>query len=426
VLGERGRVDHRPGIVRPNPGEDLAYAEGSVTLWWTVPVIAALVAWALVRTLRKPAVARGQLAPAKPAPAVRPAPVAATSPRAEAPSAPKPTPPAPDPAPAPPVPRKPPPPPIEEDDEAEFTLVTALPPSLRRPSLSAGPPSEPPASRPAKVEVIYEDEADVDDVGYPAARILLSASGESDGGRVRRRNEDSFLVVQERSLFVVADGMGGYAGGDVASALAVDTVAGAFERDTFEGKTEAADNVPRRGREMACAIQMANQAILDRVAKQPDLAQMGTTLVAARFSPNKQRVYIGHVGDSRCYRLRGGAMKQLTTDHTFLGLGLTGTGSDHLYQALGVDRRITIDIVVDRPRSGDLYLLCTDGLTKMATDDQIRDIVLAEPDLESAVYGLIELANDRGGKDNVTVILVKVLERRPSSAHMKAAEPAPG
>jgi protein phosphatase len=317
----------------------------------------------------------------------------------------------------------------QEDDEAEFTLVTALPPSLRSSGVGAGaisnpPPSHPPASRPPKVEVIYEDQADIEEASFPVTRILVSAEGQSDGGRVRRRNEDSFVVVPERSLFVVADGMGGYAGGDVASALAVEVVASAFETNTFEGKTEAAETVPRRGREMACAIQMANQAILARVEKEPALAQMGTTVVAARFSPNKQRVYIGHVGDSRCYRLRGDTMKQLTTDHTFLGLGLKGTGSQHLYQALGIDRRITIDIVVDKPRPGDLYLLCTDGLTKMATDEQIRAVIADESDLESAVYGLIELANDSGGKDNVTVILVKVLERRASSARLMAAEKA--
>jgi serine/threonine protein phosphatase PrpC len=310
----------------------------------------------------------------------------------------------------------------EEDDEAEHTLVTALPASLRRADAGPSPASTEPDPRPAKVEVIYEDEADVEEVGHPATRILLSAEGQSDGGRVRRRNEDSFLVVQERSLYVVADGMGGYAGGDVASALAVETVATAFEANTFEGKIEAAQTIPRRGHEMACAIQMANQAILARVVREPALAQMGTTIVAARFSPNRQRVYIGHVGDSRCYRLRGGTMKQLTTDHTFLGLGLKGAGAQQLYQAIGINRRITIDVVVDKPRPGDLYLLCTDGLTKMATVDQIRDVIVAEPDLETAVYGLIELANDKGGKDNVTVILVKVLERRASSARLTAAE----
>jgi protein phosphatase len=150
---------------------------------------------------------------------------------------------------------------------------------------------------------------------------------------------------------------------------------------------------------------------------------MGTTVVAARFSPNKQRVYIGHVGDSRCYRLRGNSIKQLTTDHTFRGLGIEGPGSQHLYQAVGIKRRISIDVVVDKPRPSDIYLLCSDGLSKMVSDEEIRDVIVNEPDLEAAVYGLIEVANDRGGKDNITVILVKVLEKRPSAKRIPAARP---
>jgi protein phosphatase len=228
----------------------------------------------------------------------------------------------------------------------------------------------------------------------------------------------------ERSLYVVADGMGGYAGGDVASALAVEAVGYAFETSTFEGQTESEQDVPRRGREMACAIQMANQAILARVDADKQLEGMGTTVAAARFSPNKQRVYIGHVGDSRCYRVRGSSIKQLTTDHTFRGLGLQGPGSQHLYQAVGIRRRISIDIVVDKPRPGDIYVLCTDGLSKMVRDDEIRDVILQEPDLEAAVYCLIEVANDRGGKDNITVVLIKVLERKPSVQRIRVIPPA--
>ena len=310
----------------------------------------------------------------------------------------------------------------DEDDEVEVTLVTASPLSLAPPrrDTSIAPPSVPP-DRPPRVEVIYEDEADVEETTYPFARILVTAEGQSDGGRIRRRNEDNFLVVPERSLFVVADGMGGYAGGDVASALAVEAVGYAFETNTFEGKTESKQDVPRRGREMACAIQMANQAILARVEADKQLEGMGTTIVAARFSPNKQRAYIGQVGDSRCYRIRGNSMKQLTTDHTFRGLGLQGPGSQHLYQAVGIKRRITIDIVVDKPKPNDIYLLCTDGLSNMVGDEDIRDIILQEPDLEAAVYGLIEVANDRGGKDNVTVILIKVMEKKPSLQRLRTA-----
>lgn len=310
----------------------------------------------------------------------------------------------------------------DDGDDIEVTVVTASPVSLAPPhhDTSIPPPSVPP-ERPPRVEVIYEDEADVEEITSPVARILVTAEGQSDGGRIRRRNEDNFLVMPERSLFVVADGMGGYAGGDVASAIAVEAIGYAFEANTFEGQTESEQEVPRRGREMACAIQMANQAILARVDAEKQLEGMGTTVIAARFSPNKQRVYIGQVGDSRCYRVRGNSMKQLTTDHTFRGLGMSGPGSQRLYQAVGIRRRISISIVVDKPRPNDVYVLCSDGLSNMAGDDEIRDIILQEPDLEAAVYGLIEVANDRGGKDNITVILVKVQEKKPSARRIPAA-----
>jgi serine/threonine protein phosphatase PrpC len=315
----------------------------------------------------------------------------------------------------------------QEDDEVEITVVTASPASLRPPGLlspSQPPPSEPPAQS-SRIDLTYEDEADIEEITSPVARILVSAEGQSDGGKVRRRNEDSYLVLQERSLYVVADGMGGYAGGDVASALAVETIGQAFDANTFVGKTESNENVPKRGRDVARAILMANQAILSRAEAEPALVHMGTTVVVARFSPNKQRVYIGHVGDSRCYRLRREALKQLTTDHTFKGLGLKGPGSEHLYQAVGIKPRVRIDVVIDKPQVDDVYLLCTDGLSKMASDDDIRDILLDEPDLEAAVYGLIELANDRGGKDNVTVVLIKVLERPVRSPATGPAYPHP-
>jgi protein phosphatase len=315
----------------------------------------------------------------------------------------------------------------EDEDDVEVTLVAASPASLLPAKLGdSAPPRARQSEHPSRVEVTYEDEAEVEEVTLPTARILVTAEGQSDGGRIRKRNEDNYLILRERSLFVVADGMGGYAGGDVASRIAVDTVGHAFVTDTFEGKTESSVELPRRGREMACAVQMANQAILTRSETQADLAGMGTTLVAVRFSPNKQRAYIGHVGDSRCYRIRGDGMKQLTTDHTLLGLGLKGPGSQHLYQALGIKRRINIDVIVDKPRADDIYLLCSDGLSKMVTDDQIRDIIVGEPDLEAAVYGLIEAANDRGGKDNITVILVKVLEKPSSFAKLAAARPPEG
>ncbi|MEO7112866.1 MAG: protein phosphatase 2C domain-containing protein [Polyangiaceae bacterium] len=310
----------------------------------------------------------------------------------------------------------------DESDDVEITVVTAFPKTERPPEegeaddipIDDEAPMSEEMAHASKIEVIYEDEADVEEVTSPIARILVSASGQSDAGKVRRRNEDSFLVFPERSLFAVADGMGGHVGGDVASQLAVETLRRAFEKNIFDGKTEAETTVPRRGHEMACAVQMANQAILERAQKDPALTGMGTTLVAARFSPNKQRVYIGHVGDSRCYRLRANSIHQLTSDHTLLGLGLTGPGSQALYQAVGIKSRITIDVVIDKPRADDVYLLCSDGLSKMASDQRIKEILLGESDPEAAAIGLIELANDRGGRDNITVILVKVLDHAPT------------
>jgi protein phosphatase len=267
----------------------------------------------------------------------------------------------------------------------------------------------------SKVKLNFERDAEAEEVTSPAIRILFCASGASDQGLKRKRNEDSLLVLRERSLFAVADGMGGYAGGEIASALAADVLRDVFERGVFEARTESDIELPRRGRELACAIHMANEAIYAVAENDPQLHNMGTTIVAARFSPNKQRVYIGHVGDSRCYRLRGSVLRQLTQDHTMGNLGMTGPHSKELFQAVGVKPTMVIDLIVDKPLHDDLYLLCSDGLSKMVGDDEVREVLLQEPDVDAAVYRLIELANQHGGRDNTTLILIKVVERMPGA-----------
>jgi protein phosphatase len=277
-------------------------------------------------------------------------------------------------------------------------------------------------SSPPKVVVAYEEAANEEESTSPLARILVTASGDTDQGQRRSANDDSLLVLPDHCLFAVADGMGGYAGGAVASSLAVEAMKRAFEAGSFVSELRSTVPIPRRGGELASSMMQAHQAVASAARDNPKLSQMGTTLVAARFSPNKQRVYIGHVGDSRCYRFRRGSLRQLTTDQTMSKVGLVGPHADDLLQAIGVTSDLFIDLIVDKPESGDIYLLCSDGLNKMISDRQIHQTLANQRDLEAAVYGLIELANDAGGRDNVTVILIKVLDR---TLHDIATIPSP-
>lgn len=274
------------------------------------------------------------------------------------------------------------------------------------PNPTVPPPSINIASRRTKATFIYEGGAEVDEPTGQMARVVIEAIGDTDVGRRRARNEDALLLLPEHGLFAIADGMGGYKGGQVASTLAVDSL-----RRTFESEppaAAAADGAPRRALEVVSAIQSANDAVFRAARSDAELRDMGTTLVALRFIPQKQRLYVGHVGDSRCYRLRGGELRQLTTDHALKELGLTGPRENDLFKAIGIEDQVAVDVVVDKPMPGDVYLLCSDGLSKMVTDSRIRELLLKEEDPEAAVYGLIEEANDAGGRDNVTVLLAKV------------------
>jgi serine/threonine protein phosphatase PrpC len=305
---------------------------------------------------------------------------------------------------------------LEPGDDLDITVIKAAPAELTE--LDGDDVSE---LRPSRVGLIYEDEAEVDEPTTPAARILMVASGESDRGLVRQRNEDRLFMSERRSVFAVADGMGGHQGGEVASELAVTTLEDAYSRRCFQGVIEASGPVPRRARELSLAMQMANHAVHERSKTTPLLSEMGTTLLVAKFSPRKQRVYIGHVGDSRCYRIRDSRIRQLTTDHNLGAFGATGAVAARLSRAVGIGGSVDIDVIVDRPLANDVYCLCSDGLTKMVQDEEIRAIVERKPNVEAAVSALIELANDRGGRDNVTVILIRVVESSEQRAGATAA-----
>jgi len=234
----------------------------------------------------------------------------------------------------------------------------------------------------------------------------------SDVGQIRTSNQDFLGNKEEASLFIVADGMGGHAGGERASRLAVDT---ALENYRFsEGKQP---NVKTIKELLIQSIQAGNRAIHDEASQNRDLQQMGTTIVAVVL--HGPYAILAHVGDSRIYRLRGSQMEQVTVDHSFVqeqidaGIITEEDSKNHrmknvITRALGVDSNVEVDIKTVRVREGDIFLLCTDGLHGMASDLEIKQLILSEPDLDKSCQALIDLANANGGKDNVTATLVRV------------------
>lgn len=251
-------------------------------------------------------------------------------------------------------------------------------------------------------------------------RIL--SHGDTDPGKKRSGNEDSYLVDNGLGLFGVADGVGGREAGEVASVIAVDTLReavpdmlGVNDRTPPAAFAKGADRVPTALRN---AVALANRRILDAAAQTPARAGMGTTLTALLFSGG--RAIIAHVGDSRAYRLRKGVLRRLTEDHSVVAeqvkAGMltpdqarTSVHRHVITRALGLGDNVSADLYNIDVRPGDMYLLCTDGLTEMVEDDEIREL-LASPSPASAVKMLISAANRAGGVDNITAVAVKVME----------------
>lgn len=259
------------------------------------------------------------------------------------------------------------------------------------------------------LKVVYDDEAESDEPTQQHPFFLVSAMAQSDVGLRRKVNEDSLLVLEKEHLFAVADGMGGHVGGAIASKLAVAALAETISAMRPPAlKIEHDPDLPRRAKDVAAAIQQANDAIRARAALDKHLAGMGTTICAAHFAPNKQRLYVGHVGDSRLYRLRAGKLEQLTTDHTMQELGVQGTGAENLSRVVGVYPSIHIDLILAKPLADDLYMLCSDGLTKMVSDREIERLLSRKKHPETLARDLVAKANEQGGADNVTVVLIRV------------------
>ena len=248
----------------------------------------------------------------------------------------------------------------------------------------------------------------------PNALILVTAVGRTDPGLRRQHNEDAYAILEDHQLFVIAEGMGRHAAGEVASQLCVEAISDAFRSGNFGPARDPP--LPKRAARLRGATLLANERILNAAKENEDYSGMGTTVVSAYFAANNQRVYIAHVGDSRCYRLRHGALTQLTDDHTLGNAGIQGKTATILSRAIGVEPSVEVDVQVESPQPGDVYLLCSDGLSRMVPASEIQATLLSTRDLDVATKTLTDMANRGGGRDNITVILVRVDDAKPPAA----------
>jgi serine/threonine protein phosphatase PrpC len=246
--------------------------------------------------------------------------------------------------------------------------------------------------------------------------LRLEHVGLTDVGLQRTHNEDAILLEPELDTFAICDGMGGHASGAVASEVAVTTIAQSMR----EGRS-AETTTPMPGVDVAdplvTAILAANQAVFTRSQSDPQCHGMGTTVVGLRFDGDK--VHVCHVGDSRIYLLRGGALQQLTRDHSLINLyadhpemaGKLGPAhSNIIVRAVGLHAEVEVEHSVVEIEPDDVYLLCSDGLIDMTEDWMVREMLTSGDDLQTTAENLIRAANAHGGADNVSVILVKVVE----------------
>jgi serine/threonine protein phosphatase PrpC len=252
--------------------------------------------------------------------------------------------------------------------------------------------------------------------------IRAIAAGLSDVGLQREHNEDSFLVLNEYDLYVVADGMGGHRAGDVASRIATETISEFFKSTANDDVTwpfHFDTNLSEEENRLLTGIRVANRQIFERSTRSREYQGMGTTVVGAMFSPKKQRMYIGHVGDSRCYRVREGKIQQLTRDHSLINDYLVAMPDlteeqrselpkNVITRALGMQDQVVVDLQHDDPHTGDVYILCSDGLSGMMTDEEIQQIVTSSTDIRVACKKLIERANEQGGEDNITAVVIQI------------------
>ena len=251
----------------------------------------------------------------------------------------------------------------------------------------------------------------------------IEAYGLTDVGKKRKHNEDAYALDEAEGLFIVADGMGGHAAGEVAAKITVETI-GEFIAATRQ-KEEATwpfkynHELLFNSNRLAIAIEKANERVMSAVAAQPWLKGMGTTVVAGLL--NEKILSLAHVGDSRAYMFRAGELTRLTDDHSWVheqvsaGILTEDEAKTHplknvVTRALGGGPSVAPDLREMEFLPGDAFLFCSDGLTTMLSDEEIRDCVAVDEkkDAEALCQDLVDLANEKGGVDNITVVIVRI------------------
>lgn len=256
----------------------------------------------------------------------------------------------------------------------------------------------------------------------------LTFVGRTDTGRVREHNEDTIASDPDVGLLVLADGMGGYNAGEVASGIAVKTITNLVREGLAREDLSAVDRstgLSRPSIVLRDAITRANKIIYQTARSQAECEGMGTTVVAALFFDNK--VSVAHVGDSRMYRQRGSEISQVTMDHSLLqelvdrGFyspeeAQRAANKNYVTRALGVEPQVEVEVQEHPVDKGDIYILCSDGLSDMVEDEDIRlTISTFGANLDTVAKQLIQLANENGGRDNVSVVLAQANEAFPAS-----------
>jgi len=256
---------------------------------------------------------------------------------------------------------------------------------------------------------------------FPLHSMRVRFAGETNVGMKRTHNEDNLYLPTDERLAIVADGMGGHASGEIASQMAVETVVEFFKSTQEDTEITWPFKLDRGYRydvnRLITGIKLANVKIFEAAQREPQYRGMGTTIVAALFLDDQ--VLIAHVGDSRLYRVRDGEIQQITEDHSLLNdyIKMKKLSADEIanfphknviVRALGMKETVQVDVYNESPRMGDVYLLCSDGLSGMIDDPKIHDLVRGEQDLDKATEKLIGAANAAGGVDNITVVMARL------------------